>query len=162
MSVNKYKPHVFLIPEDDANRQLAVGFLDHEAVADRVVDMRDPAGGWSKVLDIFESEYLKLLRGNENAHVVMLIDFDKKVEDRKVQVQQKIPDDVSSRVFVVGSKDEPESLKGELGMAFERIGRELADDCLKDDFELWRHPHLIHNSDEWQRMVHAVKPILFQ
>ena len=27
MSVNKYKPHVLLIPEDDANRQLANGFL---------------------------------------------------------------------------------------------------------------------------------------
>lgn len=26
MSVNLYEPHVFVIPEDDANRQLADGF----------------------------------------------------------------------------------------------------------------------------------------
>jgi hypothetical protein len=27
MSVNKYHPHVLVLPEDDANRQLANGFL---------------------------------------------------------------------------------------------------------------------------------------
>jgi hypothetical protein len=26
MSVNKYLPHVLVLPEDDANRQLATGF----------------------------------------------------------------------------------------------------------------------------------------
>jgi len=26
MSVDKYKPHIFILPEDGANRQLAIGF----------------------------------------------------------------------------------------------------------------------------------------
>src|SRR5437763_1041855 len=136
MSVNKFKPHVFLIPEDDADRQLAIGFLDHYAVADRVVDMRDPAGGWSKVLDVFEVEYLKLLRSSENAHLVMLIDFDEKIEVRRAHVEQRIPVEVRSRVFFVGSKGTPETLRRELGMSPDRIGRALAEDCLKKELEL--------------------------
>jgi len=163
MSVNKHRPHLFLIPEDDANRQLAVGFLNHYAVTDRVVDMRNPAGGWSKVLDVFETEYLKLLRGNENGHVVMLIDFDEKVDDRRALFEQRIPHDLRSRVFVLGSKDEPETLKRELKKKpFESIGGELALGCLKDDLGLWGHAHLMHNNSELQRLVKLVKPILFQ
>lgn len=37
MSVNKYKPHVFVIPEDDADRQIADGFVLHPGVAARQV-----------------------------------------------------------------------------------------------------------------------------
>ncbi len=162
MSVNKHRPHVYLIPEDDANRQIALGFLDHYAVSDRVVDLRSPAGGWRKVLEVFESEYSKLISGNPNAHVVMLIDFDERIEARRSEIDERIPGDVKPRVFVIGSRNEPETLKSELSMAFERIGQELAQDCLKDDLGRWTHPHLSHNSVELQRLVAVVKPILFQ
>ncbi len=91
----------------------------------------------------------------------MLIDFDE-VEYRRSQIDGRIPDDVKSRVFVVGSKDEPETLKGELKLAFEKIGWELAQDCLMDQFKLWRHPQLVHNGAELDRMVAVIKPILFQ
>jgi hypothetical protein len=163
MSVNKFRPHVFLIPEDDADRQLAIGFLGHFAVDDRVVDMRDPAGGWIKVLDVFEEEYLMKLRGSDKAHLVMLIDFDDKdIAGRRDLFEQRIPDDVKPRVFVIGSKVDPEALQRELGMTREQIGKALAEDCLKKDFELWRHAHLVHNGSELERMSQVVKPILFQ
>lgn len=35
MSKNKYKPQVWVLPEDDANRQIAVGFSIHDAVKAR-------------------------------------------------------------------------------------------------------------------------------
>jgi len=162
MSVNKYRPHVILIPEDDANRQLAVGFLGHYAVADRVVEMRDPAGGWGRVLDIFESEYLNLLRANENAHVVMLIDFDEMGDDRKSQCNQRIPDDLKSRAFLIGSRETPEALKKELGMPSEKIGEALAQDCNSNELGRWHHPHLRHNLDELRRMTSVLKQIVFQ
>jgi hypothetical protein len=73
-----------------------------------------------------------------------------------------IPDDVHSRVFVLGSKDEPEALKRELSMRLETIGRELAQGCLRDDLGCWGHPHLSHNGPELQRLVMIVKPFLFQ
>jgi hypothetical protein len=43
MSANKYKPHVVVLPEDDANRQLANGFLTHPVVP--VTHDRYIAGG---------------------------------------------------------------------------------------------------------------------
>ena len=160
MMVNYYRPHVWLIPEDDADRQLANGFMNHDAVDDNRISVRAPAGGWSKVLDVFENEYVPRLRNYRDHHVVMLIDFDD-VEGRMTQFEQRIPDDVRSRVFVIGPKDEPEDLKRELGMTFEKIGRELAQNCLEGGYDLWQHPHIRHNNAELQRLVAAVRPILF-
>lgn len=81
MSANKYKEHIYLIPEDDKDRQLAVGFLGCEAVASRVVIPLPPAGGWPKVLSLFEGVYIPILRNNQMAHVVMVIDFDENVDE---------------------------------------------------------------------------------
>jgi hypothetical protein len=33
MAVNRYKPHIYVVPEDDANRQIANGFLLHPSEA---------------------------------------------------------------------------------------------------------------------------------
>jgi hypothetical protein len=87
MSVNKYKPHIVLIPEDDANRQLAIGFLQHYAVNTGVMDIRAPAGGWPEVLAIFQKEYVKYLHAYSNAHVCMLVDFDDNIEGRAAHLR---------------------------------------------------------------------------
>jgi hypothetical protein len=160
MSVNKYRPHVYLVPEDEANRQLALGFLNHEAVNEAIVYVRSPAGGWRKALEVYDSEYLPLLRRWPEAHVIILIDFDGDL-NRRVEFEQRTADDVKSRVFVIGSRDEPETLKGELKTSLEQIGNQLAQDCLADDLGLWLHPHLVHNNTEVHRMVQAIKPIVF-
>ncbi len=39
MSVNKYKEHVYVILEDDANRQIADGFVGHRNVDDRRIQV---------------------------------------------------------------------------------------------------------------------------
>jgi hypothetical protein len=161
MSVNKYKPHVWVIPEDDANRQIIDGFLLHDAVAHRAVGVRGPAGGWAKVLSVFVEEYLPLLAGSPNCHVVMIVDFDE-TEDRRDHFGKSIPVEVGSRVFVIGSKDNPEKLKHELKMTFEEIGKALAEGCFQRELSLWDHLHLIHNKAELQRLVDVVRPILFQ
>lgn len=57
MSVNKHKPHLFILPEDDANSQLAIGFVDHNNVQYNRVQIRTPAGGWKKVLEKFAVGY---------------------------------------------------------------------------------------------------------
>lgn len=160
MNVNKYKPHVWVIPEDDADRQLVSGFLLHAAVADRVVSVRAPAGGWRKACEVFECEYLPLLRSFPLGHAVLVIDFDEAI-DRGPTIQSNIPDDVKSRVFVLGSKDEPEALKQEFNMSLENIGHALAEDCFSGELTKWSHPQLIHNSVEVRRLVEFVKPILF-
>jgi hypothetical protein len=76
MSINKYAPHVYVIPEDDADRQLADGFILHHAVKVQRIQVMPVAGGWPNVLKTFEDEYLQALRNNSHAHVVMVVDFD--------------------------------------------------------------------------------------
>lgn len=59
MSVNKYLPHVFVLPEDDANSRLANGFqlgLDPSVL--RSIQVLPEAGGWTEVLDRFESDHV--------------------------------------------------------------------------------------------------------
>lgn len=152
MSVNKYKPHIWVIPEDDANRQLVLGFLLHDSANDRVVGVRSPVGGWKKVLNCFLAEYVPLLRSFPQGNVVLLIDFDD-VENRRDLFAQSIPADLQSRVFVIGSRDEPETLKSQLAMNLEDIGHHLAEECQSGQFILWSHAQLAHNQVELERLI---------
>ncbi len=160
--MNKYREHVYVIPEDDADRQIAVGFVDHHRVDVRRIQIMPVAGGWSHVLSTFREEYLLTLRNFPTTHVVLLIDFDGQVENRKQEFEQAIPEDVKARVFVVGSCDEPETLKSALNIGFEQIGKSLAEDCDKDTVDYWSHEQLQHNDAERKRLILTVKPFLFQ
>ena len=160
MSVNRYKPHVYVIPEDDANRQIADGFVLHERVAARQVQVVAPAGGWARVLELFETDYIRLLRQNERTHVVMVVDFDSD-PGRRPLFEAKIPKEVHTRVFVVGSLSTPESLKQSLGKRYEDIGRSLADDCDREQKVMWSHSLLEHNEAERTRLMETVRSFLF-
>jgi hypothetical protein len=58
MTVNKNAPHVYVIPEDDADRQLADGFVLHHGVDARRIQVMPPAGGWREVQRTFQDEYI--------------------------------------------------------------------------------------------------------
>jgi len=162
MSVNKYRPHVYVIPEDRRDAQIANGFAQHPGVTTRQIQVVAEAGGWSGVLNTFKEEYLPLLQENQNTHVVMLIDFDGTPEERGARCTAEIPDSVRNRVFVIGPGMEPEDLKRALGMsAFEDIGRALADDCAGNSLGTWGHAQLQHNEHERLRLVDCVRPFLF-
>ena len=109
--MNKYAPHVFVIPEDDADRQLADGFVFHHEVMNNRIKVMPPAGGWPNVLKTFQDEYIRWLMNYHHGRVVMLIDFDGNVDQRRTLFEQAIPDELKERVFVVGTKDKPEILK---------------------------------------------------
>jgi hypothetical protein len=159
--MNKYAPHVYVVPEDDADRQIANGFVLHHQVKDTRIKVVPPAGGWSNVLKTFQDEYIPTLRNYPQAHVVMLIDFDDQVEKRKAVFEQAIPEDLKTRVFVVGSKHNPETLKKALQIPFGDIGTSLAGDCDAGTTTFWDHEQLRHNDAERQRLVQTVKPFLF-
>jgi hypothetical protein len=159
--MNKYAPHVYVIPEDDANRQLADGFVLHHQVKDLRIQVVPPAGGWPKVREIFQEEYVSKLRGYPQAHVVMLIDFDDEVEQRRAAFEAAVPEELKGRVFVIGTKVTPETLSQVLGRSFEKIGADLADECAADTVQLWEHEQLRHNESDRHRMVQIVRPFLF-
>jgi hypothetical protein len=83
--MNRYKPHVYVIPEDDRDRQIADGFVLHDQVKDTRIQVVPPAGGWAKVLETFRDEYVSKLHDYPAAHVVMLIDFDDDVQKRQAK-----------------------------------------------------------------------------
>jgi hypothetical protein len=159
MSVNRFKPHLYVIPEDDRDRQIANGFVQYSRVSAQA-QVVEPAGGWARVLDTFKREYVPLLSGNRMAHVVLLIDFDGEYPERFKSFQDQIPLGMRDRVFVVGPRQTPEALKQVLSMGYEAVGRALAQECDSGAAQVWGHPDLEHNHAERLRLVEVVKPFL--
>jgi hypothetical protein len=148
-----------VLPEDDANRQLALGFR-LQVSSHRQFEIQPPAGGWGKVLDCFESDHIGEMEKCPNRYMVLLIDFDSK-EDRLQYAKDKIPGHLAERVFVLGTLSEPEALRASLGCSYEMIGSKLAVDCRDGTSTAWDHPLLRHNAEEVKRLRASVRPILF-
>ena len=89
MSSNKYEPHLLVLPEDDANRQLADGFMLDPNCNYRAIQVLNVAGGWGKVIDIFKNDYLPRMRVYPKRRIILLMDFDDKPEDRKINVEKR-------------------------------------------------------------------------
>lgn len=160
MGVNKYQPYVYVLPEDDADRQLANGFhLEIDWNRQRRMQVLPEAGGWRHVLELFKSEYISKMEQNPNQFIVLLIDFDGEV-DRLGEAKAVIPQHLADRVFVLGAWGEPENLKAALG-SYDNIGSALARDCREETDMTWRHDLLQHNASELDRLRTHVRPILF-
>jgi hypothetical protein len=162
MSVNKYRPHVFVIPEDRADEQIANGFILHDQVKTNRIQVLPCAGGWSSVCEKFETEYIQYLHTFQEGYVVLLIDFDGQYESRRDLFDKLVPDELKDRTFVVGAKETPEILRQTLGMDLEAIGTSLADDCYNETTVVWGHEHLKHNEPDRSRLFQIVRSILFE
>lgn len=160
MSVNKFEPHVLVLPEDDANRQLANGFLLDEALVVRTIQILREVGGWLEVLERFRSDHVSEMDRYPLRSMVLLIDFDRR-EGRLDQAKAAIPDRLIDRVFILGAWTEPEALrKAGLG-SYEAIGRRLATECREGTNTTWNDDLLRHNASELDRLRKLVRPILF-
>ena len=160
MSVNKYQPHVLVLPEDDANRQIANGFHQALNVNPLALQVMPPAGGWAKVLDKFEQDHLAGVRKYAQRRIVLLMDFDND-QARYYVAWGRIPEDVRSRVFVLGVLSEPEQLRRKTGKHFEAIGNIVAEDCPDERNELWIDELLEDNTSEVDRFITSVNSFLF-
>jgi len=160
MSVNKRQPHVFVLPEDEANRQLAYGFhLQVPLNRQRQMQVLREAGGWTQVLKCFKLDHVADMDHNHNRFMVLLIDFDGRRE-RLTKAKAEIPGNLTDRVFVLGALNDPEDLKAVLG-PYESIGLAMARDCQEETDETWGHELLKHNAVELGRLRERVRPILF-
>jgi hypothetical protein len=160
MSVNKHRPHILVLPEDDANRQIANGFILDLNLNSRAIQVLPEARGWKDVVDKFTNDYASTMRQYPHRIIALLIDFDED-KDRLIYVKQQIPDILKNRVFVIGVLSEPERLSRDINKSFEKIGEALAKDCSDNTNELWGHDLLKHNKTELERMISSVKPFLF-
>ncbi len=159
MSVNKHLPHIFMLPEDDANSQLATGFLLEQPLPNRQIQVLPVAGGWLKVLESFRQNHLHYMQAYQNRFMILLIDFDGR-DDRLVQAREAIPTHLIDRVFILGAWTEPEDLRADL-RSYETIGMAMAKDCREGTESTWGHALLRHNSLEINRLHPHLQPILF-
>ena len=161
MSVNKRRPHIFVLPEDGANRQLARGFqLEVDWTRQRQMQVLEEAGGWMAVLERFDSDHVDGMKSNAQRFMVLLIDLDGK-QARLQDVKGKIPVHPTDRVFVLGTLSEPEALKSAGLGTYEMIGKAMAQNCREETDTIWGHDLLRHNAGELARMRERVRPILF-
>lgn len=160
MRVNRYAPHLLVLPEDEANAQIARGFQLHASVNARKLQILNEAGGWLRVLEQFESDHAAELKRLSNRFLILLFDFDKDT-NRRPKVEAQIPADLKDRVFLLGAWSEPERLKRDLG-SFEAIGEALAEDCFHSTSSFWSHELLEHNKGELVGLRDQVRPFLFE
>lgn len=158
MSINKYTPHVVILPEDDANRQIAVGFAIQ--CTSKQLRIENAIGGWAKVVDRFLSDYVGTMRDFPGRSIVLLVDCDEHPE-RIADIRARIPQDVAGRTFVLGCLSEPEDLKKAGLGSFEHIGLSIAEECNGGGPSLWEHALLSHNAAELGKLRAAACGILW-
>lgn len=157
---NKFRPHVLVLPEDDANRQIANGFLLEPSLRQRNLQILPPAGGWAVARDKLKAVHLPELARFPRRILVVLVDFDERLE-RRQQVMGDVQGEIRDRLFVLGVFSEPERLKAARGMSYEQIGQDLAAGCAARSDEAWGHELLAHNAEEATRLMAVAGPVLF-
>jgi hypothetical protein len=156
--MNRHTPHILVLCEDDANRQIARGFLLELDVC--TIQVLPPSGGWLHVLHDFKNDYIKSMDKFQSRHMVLVVDFDE-VENRLTKVKEVIPPNLVERVFVLGASKDPEGMRTEGLGTWEVTGQKLARDCRENTTVTWSHKLLRHNAEELKRMTPILKPILF-
>jgi len=157
VSANKQRPHVLVLPEDDGDRRLAIGFqLELDSARQRQLQIDPVARGWLALLELFVSVHVPAMTRYPNRLIVLLIDFDRK-DDRLDYAKSQVPDHLKDRVFILGVWSEPEDFK----VPLEEIGSALARDCREETDVTWNHELLRHNASEVARLRERVRPILF-
>jgi len=150
-----------VLPEDDANRQLANGFrLPLDFTAFWQMQVLPVAGGWRRVLESFEADLVPTMRRYPSGFTVLAIDFDGNAERLHV-AKNVIPQDLADRVFILGVLSEPEELKRALKKEYEAIGKAMAGECRDGTGTIWDHELLRHNAGELARLRESVRSILF-
>ncbi len=157
---NKYAPHLLILPEDDANKDIALGFRIHHTVNSNAVEILPVAGGWLKAVDIFLSDLAPTMVKLKYRYVAIIVDLDKQII-RYQEIKNKIPQHLQDRVFILSTFSEPERLKNSLNLTFEEIGKQVANDCFQGSDSLWQHGLLSHNLTEISALQIHVKPFLF-
>jgi hypothetical protein len=166
--VNRERPHVLILPEDAANRDIANGFaldVDHE----RALQVLPVQRGWTNVRDALRQTFVPELRRYRCAHLVALIDFDSRPDRCMLFTDElALPADIAERVFIAGALTEVEDLRRSLVSrrlispnTLEGIGEALAEECRTGGSLVWGDELLTHNAVEVARMRTALRPILF-
>src|SRR5258708_37926478 len=109
-----------MLPEDDAIRQIANGFLLDPSVRTNKVQVLREAGGWRRAQSDITTVYGATMITYPHRHLVVLIDCDGQT-DRLQQIRRPIPSEYAGRVFIPGIASGAEGLKRALRSSVEAI-----------------------------------------
>jgi hypothetical protein len=159
MSVNKYRSHILVLPEDEATRQMANGF--YQKIPDqRYTQILPVAGGCDHVVDCFKSNYMPSMNTYPYRYFVLVIDFDKR-PSRLQHIKNQIDPSILARVFILGAFLEAEDLRRNVGENLETIGQLLAEDCQNQTMNIWRNELFEPLQDEIERAKKTLRPLIF-
>lgn len=161
MSVNRYRKHLLVLPEDAANVAIANGFQNSPKLRNgRVIQVLPAAKGWEAAVASLLHEQVPQMRQYQKREILLIIDFDEDVTRADV-VRKRIPGDVQERIYILGVLSEPEKLKADFRMSFEQIGEQLASDCSENRDTIWSSSLLAHNKDDLARLTASFWSELF-
>ncbi|MGL4209685.1 MAG: hypothetical protein ACRCTY_09900 [Candidatus Adiutrix sp.] len=168
MSKELCPPQLRVYSEDSAWQAIVNGFLTHDAIAIRRIKTNPVAGGWLKLLEKFESVYVKEIKENTNnyVYVLLLLDLDKNSERRSLINEKILATGTEDRVFTLCAQHESESIKKDLECSgFEAIGKKLADSCFAGNMQERQSPWLCQelkgNQSELERLSKVMRSIIF-
>lgn len=159
MSINRYQNYLIVLFEDNAYKDLFMGF---DFSVQRQISLKPICGGFDSVYVQLTNEkdvLLKELNKYSNAYVLALIDADLdnhphsqkgKIDKLKTAIDAKYQD----RIFIIGSKIEAEDIKRAIISEgnWKTVAQKLEDSCQNHDCELWQDEMLKHNLDEISRL----------
>jgi len=154
MSLNRYRPHLVVLPEDDAYRQLMNGVKLAPSVNALCIEVHKPLRGWEKVLGAM-TDWAPSLDRFPEMHLLLLIDFDNDFTTRYQRfVEQSRQIGCFDRTFLLGiDHREAEDLKRAQRNSFESLGKSLVEGCPDRTSPLWNEAHLGCNRPEIERML---------
>lgn len=162
MSVNRELPHLYVIPEDDADKDIVNGFIYNLNVKRSAIQVLPVAGGWPKVAKYLAADtgLHRHMDKYPECRVAAVIDFDGDVQ-RAEAVRTDVPEGFRQRVFIIGVLSEPEELRKATAKTLEQIGDTLAEECAGENRLLWNHDLLKHNACELAKLEASVRDFLF-
>ena len=95
--MNHYVPHVKVLPEDGATRELVLGFVQHPGVSQHRVQVFHVARGWRKVVQKFKEVHVSEMQRYPDRCLILVLDFDNDA-GRLDEIRTEIPPDLLERV----------------------------------------------------------------
>jgi len=164
VSLNNFKPHMLLVPEDEALMNMAIGFAKTAGTGQ--IRPERQAGGRDELLEQFCREEIPKLRRFPERFLILLTDFDNGGGNQQ-KLKEAIPADLIERVCILGPWTNAEVLRAELRELHlltpnskERVGEVLAESCLGDDLTHWEVEQLKHLRDEVVRVQPRIHRIV--
>jgi hypothetical protein len=138
MASNKFRWHLRIFVEDDANRQIVNGFLESffQRNIPRCIRVLQSSRGWDSTLKAAKQDCAE---GGSCRRVLAVIDFDgdaNRIRTATVKGQ--------ANFYVVGCREEPEKLRQLLQRPghFSTLGNSLAREYCDNNTSLW--PHIVN------------------